>query len=124
MKRLVCLSLILLLFTACAKQQTMFLSQPAGARVSIDGQYVGTTPCKFDYNLSAGQARTLTLEKEGYVPLQIQVKADEANPKETKKWLAAGLLWSPLFLGTLFTKGMNDKFVMVLKRDQTSVAKK
>ena len=122
MKRLFCIALILLTLTACAKQQTMFLSQPEGARVTIDGTYVGTTPCNFEYNLSAGAEHKLVLEKDGYQPLVLTVSADETDPSAQKQWMAAGLIWSPLFLGSLFTKGMNDSFMVVMQPDSPALA--
>lgn len=121
MKRLFAIALVLLL-SACAQQQALFLSEPAGARLSVDGRYIGTTPCRFDYSLGGRTEHTLTLEKDGYAPLTVQVAADEVNHKEFKKWMAAGLVWSPLFMGALFTNGMNDSVMLVLKRDQPLVA--
>ena len=121
-KRLLCASLCLLLLSACAQQQTMFLSEPLGARVTIDGQFVGTTPVAYDYTLGSGDQHKVTIEKDGFAPLEMTVTADETSSKDQAKWMAAGLVWSPLFLGTLFTKGMNDSFMMVLKRSERQVA--
>jgi hypothetical protein len=122
MQRLFIACLMLLLLSSCAKQQALFLSEPAGARVSVNGEYVGTTPFTFDYKLSTRTENMVTIEKEGYVPLQVMVKADEVNQHEMKKWLTAGLVWSPLFMGALFTNGMNDSVMLMLKRDQSYVA--
>lgn len=50
MKRIMSLSLILLTLTGCAtllKRKTTdvdFISKPAGAKVYVDGDYIGTTP--------------------------------------------------------------------------------
>ena len=32
------------------------------------------------------------------------------------RWLAAGVVWSPLWLGTLFTKKLKEGYEFVLKR--------
>jgi hypothetical protein len=31
-------------------------------------------------------------------------------------WLAAGVVWSPLWLGTLFTKKLKDSYAFVMKK--------
>ncbi|WP_305045191.1 PEGA domain-containing protein [Geoalkalibacter sp.] len=110
--------LLLALFTsACAKQQALFISEPAGATVFVDGRQIGVTPCTLDYSLSAGQRLDVTLEKAGYEEIHYQLKTDEVDSRERKKWLAAGVVWSPLWLGTLFTKKFKDSYEIVMKED-------
>jgi hypothetical protein len=45
LKKLVAV-LLLTLFTSACAHQAAFLSEPAGATVSVDGQPIGVTPCR------------------------------------------------------------------------------
>ncbi len=59
----------------------------------------------------------VTVEKPGYEPISYAVRTDEVDAGERNKWLAAGVIWSPLWLGTLFTKKLKDSYEIVLQRD-------
>lgn len=117
LKKIAAIVLLLLFTSACAQQQALFISEPLGARVYVDGRDIGTTPCTYTYRLSAGQKLDVTLEKTGFEPIHYRVKADEVDARERSKWLAAGVVWSPLWLGTLFTKKLKDSYEIVLKED-------
>lgn len=108
--------LLLTLFTTACAQQAAFLSQPPGATVSVDGQAIGVTPCRYDYKLSSGSRYEVTVEKEGYEKIQHSVKADEVDRGARNTWLAAGVVWSPLWLGTLFTRKLKDNYSFVMKK--------
>jgi len=107
--------LLLFFITGCARQ-AVFISEPSGAIVHIDGKPIGITPCGFEYKNSSGKDYDVTVEMEGYEPVTRTVKADEIDKKTRNKWLAAGLVWSPLWLGTLFTKKLHDTYEFVLKK--------
>lgn len=109
------LLLVVFLTSACAPQQAAFLSEPAGAKVLVDGVEIGQTPCRFDYRLSPGNSHTVTLDKEGFEPIEFVVKADEVDTESRNRWLTAGLVWSPLWLGTLFTKKFKDSYDFMLR---------
>jgi hypothetical protein len=109
-------ALLLTLFTSACAHQAAFLSEPSGATVFIDGQAVGVTPCQYDYKLSSGSDYEVTLEKEGYEKIRHSVKADEVDREARNTWLAAGVVWSPLWLGTLFTKKLKDSYAFVMKK--------
>jgi len=108
--------LLLTLFTSACAQQAAFLSEPAGATVFVDGQAIGVTPCRYDYKLSSGSDYEVTIEKEGYEKIRHSVKADEVDREARNSWLAAGVVWSPLWLGTLFTKKLKDSYAFVMKK--------
>ncbi len=116
-KKFLAATLLLLFTSACAHQQAMFVSEPAGARVLVDGKEIGTTPCSYDYSLSAGQEFEVTVQKPGFEAVCYRVKTDEVDAGERNKWLAAGVVWSPLWLGTLFTKKLKDSYEIVMKED-------
>jgi hypothetical protein len=114
-RKAVAVLLLALLTGACARQQAAFLSVPAGARLSIDGEPIGVTPCSFSYKESAGESYEVRLEMEGYEPVRRTVTADKWDSAARKKWLAAGVVWSPLWLGALFTKKLDDRYEFVLR---------
>lgn len=109
-------AVLLTLFTTACAHQAAFLSDPPGARVTIDGQPVGVTPCTYEYKLGAGGSHEVTVEKAGYEVVRHTVQADEVDREARNKWLAAGVVWSPLWLGTLFTKKLKDSYEFVLKQ--------
>ncbi|MDY6847772.1 MAG: PEGA domain-containing protein [Geoalkalibacter sp.] len=117
LKKFLALAFLLFFTSACAHQQALFVSQPQGAVVFVDGKPIGNTPCRYEYNLSAGQKLMVTVEKPGYEPISYAVRTDEVDAGERNKWLAAGVIWSPLWLGTLFTKKLKDSYEIVLQRD-------
>ena len=109
---------LLTCFTSACANQAMILSEPAGARVSIDGRTIGVTPCPYDYANSSGTSFAVTVEKPGYEAIDFQIQADETDTSARNSWLAAGLVWSPLWLGTFFTKKLKDSYNFVMKKTQ------
>jgi len=112
---------LLLLTNACANH-ALFMSDPPGARVVIKGEAADGTPCMFDYATSSGETGAVVIEKTGFVPLQRDMKADGVDSTARNRWLAAGVVWSPLWLGTFFTKKLKNSFRFVLKQDPAIVA--
>ena len=115
---------LLTLFTSACANQAVFLSDPPGARVTIDGKLVGTTPCKFDYNNSAGEDYEVTVSKEGYGTVRHEIKAVEVDRGARSKLLTAGLIipgGSALMLGALFTKKLKDNYEFVLEESPLAV---
>ncbi len=53
-------------------QKTMIASEPQGAKVSVDGEYVGQTPLNLE--LKRKHDHTIRIEKTGYEPQQKHVK--------------------------------------------------
>ena len=108
--------LILTCFTSGCANQAMILSEPPGAEVYIDGQPIGQTPCKYEYSTNTGRSFEVTVQHSGYEPIQHRIAADETDVKARNSWLAAGLVWSPLWLGTFFTKKLKDSYNFVMKK--------
>ncbi|MDT8442121.1 MAG: PEGA domain-containing protein [Desulfuromonadales bacterium] len=115
MRKFSALLLIVFLTSACAPRQAAFLSEPAGAKVLVDGVAIGETPCRFDYRLSPGDSHTVTLDKDGFDSIEFVVQTDEVDTAARNRWLTAGLVWSPLWLGTLFTKKLKDSYDFMLR---------
>ncbi len=120
LKKLIAFSLLLFFTTGCANQAA-FLSSPAGAQVFVDGESIGVTPCVYQYKSNSGKTCEVVIKKDGYDTVQQEVQADQVDKPARKKWLTAGLVWSPLFLGTLFTKKLKDSYEYTLKK--TGLAK-
>jgi hypothetical protein len=115
-RKLFLIMLLALLTSACA-HQAAFTSDPPGAQVMVDGKEIGVTPCSFDYQLSSGGSHDVTVAKPGFTPVHFEVKADEVDKQARNKWMAAGVVWSPLWAGTLFTKKLKDSYEFVLRED-------
>ncbi len=112
--RAIVVILIFSLTTACAARQAAFLSNPPGAEVVIDGQLIGTTPCQYDYRLGRGDDHQILMAKTGFEPVNLVIKADEVDTSARNRWLVAGVVWSPLWLGTFFTKKLKDSYEFTL----------
>ncbi len=120
-KKLIAISMLCFLTTACASQHAAFMSEPPGAEVYVDGQQIGVTPCNFDYNLSPGDTHKVTVAKDGFKPVNFVVKTDEVDTQARNRWLAAGVVWSPLWIGTIFTKKLKDSYDFILREEAPQV---
>jgi len=79
-KKFIVLSLILIglasVFTGCVSS-TMIQSEPAGAKVFINGEYYGETPIIMADSKLALTSTYIRLEKEGYRTLETVIVRDE-----------------------------------------------
>lgn len=116
LKRIFSLLSLLLFLTSCAAQKTIFFSEPPGAQVSINGEFIGTTPCKYRYREGNGKSYQIELRKAHYQTITQNIKTDAVDKASRKKWLVAGLVWSPLWLGTLFTRKLRESYHFVLSK--------
>lgn len=115
LKKFLAIILLGVFTSACAANHAAFISEPAGAEVYVDGELIGTTPCQLDYFCDSGSHYQITIQKEGFVPVSHMLKADEVDREARNTWLTAGVIWSPLWLGTLFTKKLKESYEFVLK---------
>jgi len=125
MRKIVVVLLLTFLTSGCA-HQALILSDPPGARVTIDGKLVGVTPCKFDYTNSAGENYNVTVSKEGYGTVHHDIIAVEVDRQTRSRLLTAGLVipgGSALMLGALFTKKLKDNYEFVLRKSPTLTAR-
>lgn len=118
LKKWTALLLLLTLSAACAPHQALIHSEPPGATVIIDGQDIGATPLAYDYRLSNGTEHEIVVSRDGYEPVTFTVAADKTDQSAMKRWMMAGLVWSPLWLGTLFTKKLKESYLFVMKRSE------
>ena len=109
--------ILLAFFTSACAQQAAFVSTPTGARVFIDGEQIGVTPCAYDYKLSNNTEHEVTIVKDGFEPVNFVVVTDEVDNEARTRWLAAGAVWSPLWLGTIFTKKLKDTYDFALRSE-------
>jgi len=114
MHRKLIIIVLLAMFTSACAQQAAFISTPPGAQVFIDGEEIGVTPCAFDYKLSQTESHDVKITKQGYDPVEFVVVADEVDTEARNRWVAAGAVWSPLWLGTIFTKKLRDVYDFAL----------
>jgi len=115
-QKLFIIILLAILTSACA-QQAAFVSTPPGAQVFIDGEEIGVTPCAYDYKLSNNSHHDVTIAKDGFEPVNFVVVTDEVDTEARDRWLAAGAVWSPLWLGTIFTKKLKDTYDFALRSE-------
>ena len=115
-RKMIAIALLALLTSACA-QQAAFVSTPPGAKVFIDGREVGVTPCNYDYKLGQNGKHDVRIAKEGYDAVDFTVVTDEVDSEARNRWLVAGAVWSPLWLGTLFTKKLKDSYDFALRAE-------
>jgi len=117
LRKLTTILLLAILTTGCAAQQAAFVSTPPGAVVFVDGEEIGVTPCAYDYKLSQNQTHEVNIVKDGFEPVDFMVVTDEVDTKARGKWLVAGVVWSPLWLGTMFTKKLKDIYDFALRAE-------
>ena len=108
-----CLSLLFLL-PSCAAQKTVFFSDPPGAQITVDGEIIGETPCEYEYKAGAEKKYRIAVHKESYQSVEDNITTDSVDKESRNKWLVAGLIWSPLWLGTMFTRKLKDSYHFIL----------
>jgi hypothetical protein len=118
LKKMTCLILLLAFTSACAPSRALIQSEPPGAMVIIDGKELGVTPVNYNHKLSSGQQHNIALKYQGFESVAMTIKADKTDSSALKRWLKAGVVWSPLWIGTLFTKKLKESYMFVMKRSQ------
>lgn len=114
-RKIISLVAMILFLTSCA-QKTAFFSDPSGAQVAINGKVIGETPCTFQYKTSRKKIYEIVVSKENHTPIQKHIVAEETDKKSMAKWMAAGAVWSPLWIGTFFTKKLKDSYHFILAK--------
>ena len=92
MKPIHCLAFVLVfLLTACtaATQNIPVSSNPDGAMVYADGQEVGATPC--NVTLEKTQPHILTVKKDGYHQVDVQITRKYDTAKVTRNATQSGM---------------------------------
>ena len=84
----------------------------------MDGKELGITPVNYNHKLSSGQRHNISLQHQGFEPVKMTIKADKTDSPALKRWLKAGVVWSPLWIGTLFTKKLKESYMFVMKRSE------
>ena len=92
--------------------------------VSVDGKVIGQTPVRYGYALSTGDQHQVSISHQGYEPVDLTIKADKTDSSALKRWLMAGVVWSPLWLGTMFTKKLKESYLFVMKRTNPQMTAK
>lgn len=118
LKKLISLILLLTFVCACSPTTALIKSEPSGAIVTVDGTEIGMTPVKYSHTLSTGSEHNIRLQHQGFEPVEMTIKADKTDSNAFKRWIKAGLVWSPLWLGTLFTKKLKESYMFVMKRTE------
>ncbi len=122
--KLLTLILLVAFLSACAPKQALFQSEPPGAMVTIDGKRIGVTPVEYAHALSPGSQHQVSIAHTGYEQVDLTIKADKTDSKAMKRWLMAGVVWSPLWLGTFFTKKLKESYLFVMKRNNPQLTAK
>ncbi|NOQ41183.1 MAG: PEGA domain-containing protein [Desulfuromusa sp.] len=115
--KLFTLFVLVVFLSACAPHQALIQSEPPGAMVTINGMEIGETPIHYDYVLSTGSQHQVQISRQGYERVDLTIKADKTDSGAMKRWLMAGVVWSPLWIGTIFTKKLKESYLFVMKRD-------
>ncbi|MCW8860342.1 MAG: PEGA domain-containing protein [Deltaproteobacteria bacterium] len=122
--KLLTLLVLVAFLSACAPHQALIKSEPPGAIVTINGKEVGETPVYYDYNLSTGRQHQVQISRLGYEQVDLTIKADKTDSSAMKRWLMAGVVWSPLWIGTIFTKKLKESYLFVMKRNNPQLTAK
>lgn len=68
MKSSALLMAVVVLFASCSST-TLIQSEPSGAKLYMNGEYMGVTPFSYSDTKIVGSSTEIRLEKEGYEPL-------------------------------------------------------
>ncbi len=67
---------VVVLFASCSST-TLIQSEPSGAKLYMNGEYMGVTPFSYSDTKIVGSSTEIRLEKEGYEPLYTMMSRDE-----------------------------------------------
>lgn len=67
---------VVVLFASCSSS-TLIQSEPSGAKLYMNGEYMGVTPFSYSDTKIVGSSTEIRLEKEGYEPLYTMMSRDE-----------------------------------------------
>lgn len=95
---------IIVLFSSCAST-TMIKSEPSGAKVYINDEYVGKTPYQYTDSKIVGSTNYVRLEKEGYKTLETVFSRNE---KADVGAIIGGILVLVPFLWTMKYKPVRN----------------
>ena len=110
MKKAVCVVSIFALLTAGCASSTLINSNPPGAKVYVDGQYLGQAPVTQKDTALLGSSKTVTLKRAGY-----KTKIGTIRKEELKIGpLIAGLL---VYVPLLWVTGYPSQYTFELERD-------
>ena len=84
----------------------------------------GATPLQYAHALSPGSQHQVSIAFPGYEHVDLTIKADKTDSGAMKRWLMAGVVWSPLWLGTIFTKKLKESYLFVMKRNNPQMTAK
>lgn len=102
------------LFSAGCASSTLIESRPAGATVTLDGEYdVGETPLRVRDMPWIGSSRDYQFVREGYYPKVIRLEASRSGRHVAACLCSFGLMW-PLALFGEFP----EEFVVELIREE------
>lgn len=76
MKSSALLMAVVVLFASCSSS-TLIQSEPSGAKLYMNGEYMGVTPFSYSDTKIVGSSTEIRLEKEGYEPLYTMMSRDE-----------------------------------------------
>ena len=65
-----------ILISSCSSS-TLISSQPAGAKLYVNGQYAGITPYQYSDTKIVGSTTDLRLEKDGFEPVRVPLISNE-----------------------------------------------
>lgn len=99
-KILALLLAVIILFPSCSST-TLIQSNPAGAKLYLNGEPVGTTPYSHTDTKIVGSTTMVRLEKEGFEPLNTSFTRDE--------WIDAGAVIGGIFFWIPFLWTMKYK---------------
>jgi hypothetical protein len=67
---------VVIFFTSCSSS-TMIVSNPANAKLYVDGEMVGQTPYRHTDSKIVGSTTDIRIEKEGYKPFLTDISKNE-----------------------------------------------
>jgi uncharacterized protein YceK len=117
--RSVGLVLVVSLLLAGCSSTTLIQSTPSGAKVYMDGQYVGETPFTHTDTRIVGSATLIKLEKEGFKPFVTTMTRDEEVDVAA---VIGGLFFAVPFLWTMKYQPFHSYELTPLSNQQPAMA--
>ena len=118
LSKLITLLLVITIGLSSCVSKTVIASEPSGAKVYIDDEYVGDTPYVYEDTKISGTVTDIRLSKEGYKDSAVFLQRDgKANGGAIAGGVIGTLIFFPVgWLPFLWVQSYDDKYTYDLEK--------
>ena len=114
MKSMSMATTIVFLLSSCAHHVSLN-SKPQGAKIHINDEYIGETPCQFKERTGSGKSYFFRIEKEGFKPVVQSISQTDVHTGVVVGSVLGGLLILIPYIGLIWMMKLKDNYYFQLE---------